>query len=79
MVKDIMLDGLDKIIKRGEAMEDLQKKTVAIQSASSSIKKKSKKLNNRGFWSYLGCMGCNSANDDTSRGISMPSALRRNK
>lgn len=46
MVKDIMLDGLDKIIKRGEAMEELQKKTVAIQSASGSIKKKAKKINN---------------------------------
>ena len=58
-----MLDGLEKVIQRGENLENLEKKTAEIRSTGNSLHKKTKKLNK----GWFACLGCD--NDETySRG-----------
>ena len=57
-----MLDGLEKVIARGENLENLEKKTAEIRSTGNNLHKKTKKMN-RGWFACIGCGG-----DDYSRG-----------
>ena len=66
-IKDVMLEGLEKVIKRGEQLETLQEKTDNIKAASGTIYKKSKKMNS--WWSNWGC-GCGGPKNSSSRGLS---------
>jgi len=58
-IKDKMLEGLDVIMKRGEKLDELQKKTADIKGLSRNLKGKSKKMNS--WWSRFQCMGCGGA------------------
>ena len=44
-IKDIFLDNLEQVMKRGEKIEELHKKTEGIKIQTNQIKKKAKKLN----------------------------------
>mmetsp|Transcript_10056 Transcript_10056/g.15346 ORF Transcript_10056/g.15346 Transcript_10056/m.15346 type:complete len:91 (+) Transcript_10056:647-919(+) len=65
-IKDVMLEGLEKVIQRGEQLETLQQKTDEIKTQSRTIYKKSKKMNS--WWANLGC-GCGGPKNDQSRGM----------
>ena len=60
-----MLEGLDKVMQRGEQLEQLQHKTENIRSVGGSLHKKSKKLNS--WWGNFSCIGCGGGNE-MSRG-----------
>lgn len=67
-IKDIFLDNLEQVMKRGEKIEELHKKTEGIKIQTNQIKKKAKKLN-RGM-----CFGI--CGGSQSRGpISKPGAV----
>jgi hypothetical protein len=59
-----MLEGLDKVMQRGEQLEQLQEKTEGIRSVGSSLHRKSKKMNS--WWNNFKCIGCGGS--EMSRG-----------
>lgn len=48
-IKDIFLDNLEQVLKRGEQLDTLRKKTENIKVTTGAIKKKAKAQNKRGF------------------------------
>ena len=60
-----MMGNLSLLMKRGEKIDELQKKTLDLKTTSYSYKKKTKKMNS--FWSRFG-MCCSGPTNDTSRG-----------
>lgn len=82
-VKDRILEGLNKVMERGEHLDQLETKAAQIKTDAGGIRKKSKQINQQSFWQrFLGCVGgpCSGVqNNDISRGIQVMKLTRKAK
>jgi len=49
-IKDVMIENIEKVMERGEAIESLVKRTDHLNFSSENFKKSSKKLHRSMFW-----------------------------